>query len=74
MASFEDSRVAGKTFVRGNTINPETKGEFVLNPSPVPVVCMVYFEIHFSYSLIIQEKNRGNHWRERGLETCSQLS
>ena len=26
VASFEDSRVAGKTFVRGNTINPETKG------------------------------------------------
>ncbi|XP_020630780.1 U2 snRNP-associated SURP motif-containing protein-like [Orbicella faveolata] len=27
VASFEDSRVAGKTFVRGNTINPETKEE-----------------------------------------------
>ena len=27
VASFEDSRAAGKTFVRGNTINPETKGE-----------------------------------------------
>jgi len=27
VASFEDSRVAGKTFVRGNTINPETKGK-----------------------------------------------
>ena len=26
VASFEDSRAAGKTFVRGNTINPETKG------------------------------------------------
>ena len=28
VASFEDSRAAGKTFVRGNTINPETKGVF----------------------------------------------
>ncbi|XP_073256675.1 U2 snRNP-associated SURP motif-containing protein-like [Porites lutea] len=27
VASFEDSRAAGKTFVRGNTINPETKEE-----------------------------------------------
>ncbi|CAH3149384.1 unnamed protein product [Pocillopora meandrina] len=27
VASFEDARVAGKTFVRGNTINPETKEE-----------------------------------------------
>ena len=27
VASFEDARVAGKTFVRGNTINPETKGK-----------------------------------------------
>ncbi|KAJ7390317.1 U2 snRNP-associated SURP domain-containing protein [Desmophyllum pertusum] len=27
VASFEDSRVGGKAFVRGNTINPETKEE-----------------------------------------------
>ena len=30
VASFEDSRVAGKTFVRGNTINPETKGTVIV--------------------------------------------
>ena len=30
VASFEDSRVAGKTFVRGNTINPETKGKLTV--------------------------------------------
>ena len=28
VASFEDPRAVGKTFVRGNTINPETKGTF----------------------------------------------
>ena len=32
VASFEDSRAAGKTFVRGNTINPETKGVFYSTP------------------------------------------
>ena len=30
VASFEDARVAGKTFVRGNTINPETKGIIIV--------------------------------------------
>jgi len=29
-ASFEDPRLAGKTFVRGNTINPETKGIIIV--------------------------------------------
>lgn len=29
VASFEDSRAQGKTFVRGSIINPETKGIFI---------------------------------------------
>ena len=32
VASFEDPRAKGKTFVRGNTINPETKGRSTHRP------------------------------------------